>query len=88
MNFEKTIRPERVIIKKVTANTKTADKIVVTATVCELLGAEYSVHFNLFGIDFVAKMNAKTRLTEGDKITVELPKEDILVFDPITGEVI
>ena len=32
------------------------------------------------------KLDAKTPLTEGDKLAVEFSPEDILFFDPITGD--
>jgi len=80
------IRPERIKIKRITKSTKKEYPIVVEATVCELLGADYNVHFDLFGKDMIGKLDAKTPLTEGDKLAVEFSPEDIFFFDPITGE--
>ena len=62
--------------------------IVVKATVCELLGAEYNVHFNLFGKDVVAAVDVSEELFEGDLFKVELNEADLYAFDPITGDVI
>ena len=58
------------------------------ATVCELLGAEYNVHFNLFGKDVVAAVDVSEELFEGDLFKVELNETDLYAFDPITGDVI
>lgn len=80
------IRPERISIKRLEDSKESKNRIVVEATVCELLGADYNVHFDLFGQDMVAKMDAKRPLTEGDKLAIEFLPEDILVFDSITGD--
>ena len=80
------IRPERIKLKKITKQTKKDYPIVVEATVCELLGADYNVHFDLFGKDMIGKLDAKTPLTEGDKLAVEFNIEDLFFFDPITGD--
>ena len=82
------IRPERIQIKKITPRTKKEGELTAIATVCELLGAEYNVYFNLFGKEFIAKMDAKTRISAGDTISIKIPKEDILIFDSITGDAI
>ena len=62
--------------------------IVTTATVCELLGADYNVHFELFNKDIIARVDAKEQLVNGDKLLVKFSKEDIYIFDPVTGETI
>ena len=80
------IRPERIKLKKITKQIKKDYPIVVEATVCELLGADYNVHFDLFGKDMIGKLDAKTPLTEGDKLAVEFNIEDLFFFDPITGD--
>ena len=80
------VRPERIKLKKITKQTKKEYPIIVEATVCELLGADYNVHFDLFGKDMIGKLDAKTPLTEGDKIAVEFDIEDLFFFDPITGD--
>ena len=80
------IRPERIKIKRITKATKKEHPIVVEATVCELLGADYNVHFDLFGKDLIGKLDAKTPLTEGDKLATEFSSNDIFFFDPITGD--
>ena len=80
------IRPERIKIKRYTKSAKKVNPIIVEATVCELLGADYNVHFDLFGKDMIGKLDAKTPLTEGDKLIVEFSADDIFFFDPITGD--
>ena len=82
------IRPERVRIKHIQESEIQDGDIVVKATVCELLGAEYNVHFNLFGKDVVAAVDVSEELFEGDLFKVELNEADLYAFDPITGDVI
>ena len=82
------IRPERVRIKRVAESDVRDGDIIVKATVCELLGAEYNVHFNLFGKDAVATVGVQEELSEGDLFKVELYENDFYAFDPITGDVI
>lgn len=82
------VRPEKVRIKLVSEEEAKAGGLIVTATVCELLGAEYNVHFNLFGKDVVASIGVEQEIAEGDLFKVELNEEDLYAFDPITGDVI
>ena len=82
------IRPERVRIKHIQEGEAQDGDIVVKASVCELLGAEYNVHFNLFGKDVVAAVDVSEELSEGDLFKVELDEADLYAFDPITGDVI
>ena len=82
------IRPERVRIKHIQEGEQREGDIIVKATVCELLGAEYNVHFNMFGKDVIASVGVKEELCEGDLFKVELDEADMYAFDPITGDVI
>lgn len=82
------IRPEKVRVKHIAKEDVKEGDIVVSATVCELLGSEYNVHFNLFGKDVVATVGVQEELFEGDLFKVELSENDFYTFDPITGDVI
>ena len=82
------IRPEKIRVKRVTEEEAKKGGTIVAATVCELLGAEYNVHFTLFGKDVVATVGVEEELSEGDLFKVELNESDLYVFDPITGDVI
>lgn len=57
-------------------------------TVCELLGGEYSVHFDFCGKDMVGSYDAKDKIKVTDKIAVGFDKGDMQLFDPVTGDVI
>ena len=82
------IRPERIKVRKYEEAMDVKNMIVTTATVCELLGADYNVHFELFNKDIIARVDAKEQLVNGDKLLVKFSKEDIYIFDPVTGETI
>ena len=82
------IRPERVKIQRIQEGEAKDGDIIVKASVCELLGAEYNVHFNLFGKDVVAAVDVAEELSEGDLFKLELNEADLYAFDPITGDVI
>ena len=82
------IRPERIKVNKYEEGMDTKNIIVTTASVCELLGADYNVHFELFNKDIIARVDAKEQLVNGDKLLVKFSKEDIYIFDPITGDTI
>ncbi len=82
------IRPERIKIEKYDPNKTYEGGVVMTPVLCELLGAEYNVHFTWCGQNMVGKIDAKEKLSVNDKILVTMSFDDIYVFDPITGEVI
>ena len=82
------IRPERIHIEKVEDGQKYDGYFITKPTICELLGGEYSVHFDFCGKDVVARFDAKKIITPNDKIAVKFALEDTYVFDPITCDVI
>ncbi len=82
------IRPERISIQKYDPNKSYDNAVTLTPTVCELLGAEYNIHFDYCGKDMVGKIDAKEKITLHDKITVSLQFNDIYIFDPVSGDVI
>lgn len=82
------IRPERIRIEKYHPEKQYRDVIRLKPTVCELLGAEYNVHFDYCGKSMVGKIDAKEKISTKDEIVVRLSFDDIYVFDPVTGEVI
>lgn len=82
------IRPERINIEKYNPEKDYGSAVIVTPTVCELLGAEYNIHFDYCGKDMVGKMDAKEKITLQDKIAVTIHFDDIYIFDPVTGDVI
>lgn len=82
------IRPERLEIEKAEAGKKYDGYYVVEPTLTELLGGEYSVHFEFCGRNTVGKLDAKYKLKAGDKIAVKFSAADLYVFDPVTGDVI
>lgn len=82
------IRPERINIEKYDPQKTYENATILTPTVCELLGAEYNIHFDYCGKDMVGKMDAKEKLTLQDKIAVTLHFDDVYIFDPVTGDVI
>lgn len=82
------IRPERIGIEKCVAGKNYDNSIVLKPTVCELLGAEYNIHFDYCGKNMVGKMDAKEKVTLRDDIAVTINYDDIYIFDPITGDYI
>ena len=81
------VRSERMRIEKVKDATEEG-AVVTYPTVCELLGGEYSVHFDFCGKDMVGRYDAKDKITVSDRIAVYFDKADMQLFDPITGDVI
>lgn len=82
------IRPERIGIEKCVPGKDYKNAIILKPTVCELLGAEYNVHFDYCGKSMVGKMDAKDNVTLNDDIAVTINFDDIYIFDPITGDYI
>ncbi len=82
------IRPERIRIEKVQVGKKYDGCFITKPTICELLGGEYSVHFDFCDKDVVARFDAKSLITTNDDIAVSFSLEDTYVFDPITCDVI
>lgn len=79
------IRPERIGIEKCVAGKEYKNAIILKPTVCELLGADYNIHFDYCGKSMVGKMNAKEKVTLKDDIAVTINFDDIYIFDPVTG---
>ena len=82
------IRPERIRIEKVQVGKKYEGCFITKPTICELLGGEYSVHFDFCDKDVVARFDANSLITTNDDIAVSFSLEDTYVFDPITCDVI
>lgn len=80
------IRPERLKLEVYDPSKTYDDGIIVKPTVCELLGGEYSVHFDYCGKDMVGQISAEHLVTTNDKIVVRFLTKDAYLFDPITGE--
>ena len=60
--------------------------IVLKPVVCELLGSEYNLHFELNGKSFVAQFDAKEIMNSNDSMAVSFDFCDMYIFDPITGD--
>lgn len=82
------IRPEKLVAKRLQDVKDPKNKIVAEVTVSELMGAEYQVHFTLFGCDTVVKMDTAHKIGTGDKLVIELTENNLQIFDPVTGDVI
>lgn len=85
------VRSERLKIEKlseVSRDKLPENSFVVKPTVCELLGGEYSVHFDFCGKDLVGKFDAREKISVDDEIVISFLPEDLYIFDPVTGEVI
>ena len=58
-------------------------------TVSELLGSEYFLHFDFIEHgDFVAKVTTKDKIEAGAKLKIEIDKDMIHIFDPISQNAI
>lgn len=81
------IRPEKISVQKL-GKTEKKGKNAFTAeiAVCELLGSEYNIHFELFGKNFVAKVPIKEEFFAGETVRVDFAAEDMLGFDEVTGD--
>ena len=80
------IRPEALNVELYDKATHGDDCIVTQPTLIELMGSEIYVHFDLQGEEMIAKMSAKTKITEQTKLAIKFNAEDIYLFDPISGE--
>jgi len=82
------IRPENMKAIKYQKDMDKTNKLLTKVTVCELLGAEYNIHFTLFNQDTIVKMPASEDVKVGDTYAIEFDTKKIAIFDPITGDVI
>ena len=82
------IRPEHVKVEKFNQNKEYKNAIIVKPTVCELLGADYLIHFDYEGNDFVLKTDPKCDIKTSDLIVINFSYEDMFIFDSITGDII
>lgn len=81
------VRSERTKIEKA-GKAETETMYETYPTVCELLGGEYSVHFDFCGKDMVGSYDAIDKITPNDKIAVRFEKADMHLFDTITGDAV
>ena len=80
------IRPEKVNLRLYKeGETVAQNETVVTATLCELLGAEYYVHIDFAGHEIVAHYPTGTKIKAGDRFVMTLDGQSIMLFDPVTG---
>jgi ABC-type sugar transport system ATPase subunit len=80
------IRPEKVNLRLYKEGESIAqNETVVTASLCELLGAEYYVHIDFAGHEIVAHYPTGTKIKTGDRFVMTFDAESIMLFDPITG---
>lgn len=82
------IRPEKLVAKRMDEAVNQKDCVIVEVAVAELMGAEYHVHFNLFGNDTIVKMDTRQKIGVNDKLAIELSENSFKIFDPVTGDVI
>lgn len=85
------VRSERLKIEKLSKVSREKlpeNSFVVKPTVCELLGGEYSVHFDFCGKDLVGKFDAREKISVDEEIVISFSSEDLYIFDPVTGDVI
>lgn len=80
------IRPEKIDIRLYRNEELKANQVVVQATLSELLGAEYHVHFDFNAQDIVCKFDKTQKIYAGDCFVFTLNWEDLMIFDPISGE--
>ncbi|GAA0238058.1 ABC transporter ATP-binding protein [Haladaptatus pallidirubidus] len=75
------VRPESIQL----AEPDTPDGITVTVTVVEPLGKERLLYFTLGDETYIASVDGRTLVSEGQEITVRFPESQLHVFDPDTG---
>ncbi len=80
------IRPEKIKLEKYDPSKEYSNCFVVNPTVCELLGATYNVYFSCCGKNMIGQISAEEKITVNDKVVVSFSKENMYVFDPITGK--
>ena len=80
------IRPEKIDIRLYRNEELKANQVVVQATLSELLGAEYHVHFDFNKQDIVCKFDKTQKIYAGDCFVFTLDWKDLMIFDPISGE--
>ena len=73
------IRPENILINDNLTNTIFESKI----DLAELLGSEYFIHFKFANKEFIAKVNAKNKMSTNENIKLSFDKEKIHIFDSI-----
>jgi len=66
----------------------TGSFINATVDVVENLGNELQVYFTTSGINAVATLNARSRVSAGDKVRLSVDTDQIHLFDSDTGEAI
>ena len=80
------IRPEKIDLRLYTEGETIAEnETLVTASLCELLGAEYFVHIDFAGHEIVAHFPTGTKIKAGDRFVMKFDGQSIMLFDPITG---
>lgn len=72
------VRPESLVLAP-------EGEIAAVVEVVEALGSEQHVYFNTGAKSFVAKLDASSRLSMGDRVHLKVPAGKIHLFDVATG---
>src|SRR6266496_2277264 len=82
------LRPEHLEDAQLVGANGTGSFINATVDVVENLGNELQVYFTTSGINAVATLNARSRVSAGDKVRLSVDTDQIHLFDSDTGEAI
>jgi len=80
------IRPSHLEDAQLVGANGTGSFINATVDVVENLGNELQVYFTTGGINAVATLNARSRVSAGDKVRLHVDSDQIHLFDSDTGE--
>lgn len=79
------IRPEHILVRFDDNNLK-ENEIRIKPSICELLGADYLIYFEYNGKDYCLKTDPKNKFNKDSSLIISFPKEDLFIFDPISGD--
>lgn len=81
------IRPEDVYFEG-TFNGNGSNAITTRAELVELLGSEFCMHVNMFGVNVIVKRSVRDVVSSGELVKLCLDMDKIKIFDPVSGKTV
>ncbi len=81
------IRPEDVYFEG-TFNGNGSNAITTRAELVELLGSEFCMHVNMFGVNVIVKRSVRDVVSSGEQVKLCLDMDKIKIFDPVSGKTV
>lgn len=81
------IRPEDIHFADANVKNK-SNPLIVNADLVELLGSEFCMHVDMFGVNVIVKSSARNVVKTGEEVKLFIDMDRLKIFDPVSGKTI